>query len=394
MGSYDLIYEAALKATSEKDLHNRINELKKSKDFNINDKKRYKNEYEEFTVASTLARQGKKYDDQVEWLRKLGSDPNEIAKGYARAGRYSKVKDYRTQHKANDNDIARGYIFGSHDEQLQKLKADPKVIIHTFAVCGEKKTVNNLYKKYQSDISKDELQDLITHGYAEGGHHTLVNRCYTLYGDKVIPQIVHAYAKVGETKKVEDFLYKRDHHVTTEESLKTSKQREEAIVKGYAEGGHHLQAEARRKQFNVDPKILAEGYKLRGDDNKYKEYYKGKEFDLVQLLDRYLEKREKVIDAKGKIKEYKNFIPLFQKSYHQKKEAIDALKKAVNGEQVELSPHLSTLKDGELGQELRKFIKEGKANLLLNEDTEVNTVTDFVKALDEKNASKAQFKKK
>lgn len=103
--------------------------------------------------------------------------------------------------------------------------------------------------------------------------------------------------------------------------------------------------------------------------------------DLSLLLDEYLEKRKTVVNFDEETKEYfyGSFFSIFQKSYAQKREAVTALKQALNGEKVDLSEHLSTLRNGTLGNELRGFVKSGMANTIAGE--EVNTVSDFVQAL-------------
>ncbi|WP_131782354.1 hypothetical protein [Legionella gresilensis] len=101
---------------------------------------------------------------------------------------------------------------------------------------------------------------------------------------------------------------------------------------------------------------------------------------LVGILDSYLIDRKKLIQN-NKVKDYKNtYLPFFQKSYLQKVEAIEALKEALAGNPIDLKKHLSTLGDSNLGKELKKFVKSGQADVLVNK--EVQTVTDFINALD------------
>ena len=123
-----------------------------------------------------------------------------------------------------------------------------------------------------------------------------------------------------------------------------------------------------------------------------------KKYDIHYLLDSYLERRaavtEKgraaVTDSSAKTKEYfyGSFFSVFQKSFTQKKEAVTALKSALSGDSVDLSKHLSTLRNGNLGKELRAFIKSGMGYALVGK--EVNSVSDFVQALQEKTFHKVQ----
>ena len=62
------------------------------------------------------------------------------------------------------------------------------------------------------------------------------------------------------------------------------------------------------------------------------------------------------------------------------KEALAALKEALNEKPVNLLPHLSTLRSGKLGDAIRVFVKQGRADKLL-EDKSVYTVTDFIMEL-------------
>lgn len=113
-----------------------------------------------------------------------------------------------------------------------------------------------------------------------------------------------------------------------------------------------------------------------------------KKYNMNCLLDNYLKERTAVTDSTGETKKYfyGSFFSMFQKSFEQKKEAVHALQSALRGEQVDLSDHLATLRNGKLGNELRTFIKLGLGNALV--DKNVTTVSDFVRALQEKNAKK------
>ncbi|MGC1183272.1 hypothetical protein [Legionella sp.] len=98
-----------------------------------------------------------------------------------------------------------------------------------------------------------------------------------------------------------------------------------------------------------------------------------------------------MFDSSGKTKEYfyGSFLSIFQKSFTQKKDAVNALKSALNGEKVDLSEHLSTLRNGNLGKELRVFIKSGRGKALVGKD--VTTVSGFVQALQEKNSNQVKL---
>ncbi|WED42366.1 hypothetical protein [Legionella cardiaca] len=106
---------------------------------------------------------------------------------------------------------------------------------------------------------------------------------------------------------------------------------------------------------------------------------------LDDLLTSYLKQRAAVVDPEtGKTKDYFHsiFVP-FQKSFQQKSDAVEALKRALTGEKVDLDKHLSTLRNGKLGQDLRAFIKSGQADELVG-NKKVRTVREFVGALEAK----------
>ncbi|MBA2710410.1 MAG: ankyrin repeat domain-containing protein [Tatlockia sp.] len=104
--------------------------------------------------------------------------------------------------------------------------------------------------------------------------------------------------------------------------------------------------------------------------------------ELINIISSYLDNRSKKVDETGKIKIYLHtFIPqFFQKSFMEKENAVSALTKALNGDKVDLASHLSTLRNGDLGNQLRKFIKDGHANSIVG--FKVKTVREFVAALE------------
>lgn len=105
---------------------------------------------------------------------------------------------------------------------------------------------------------------------------------------------------------------------------------------------------------------------------------------LIEKLDTYLNSRSKIVGSSKTTVEYLygRLFSCFQKSFTQKSKAVNALKDALNGEVVDLKSHVSTLRNGHLGCELRAFIKAGKANEIVGK--QVNTVREFIAALDNK----------
>lgn len=116
-----------------------------------------------------------------------------------------------------------------------------------------------------------------------------------------------------------------------------------------------------------------------------------KKYDINCLLNSYLKERTTMVDSSGSKKNYfyGGFFTGFQKSFTQKKDAVTALQSALNGNNVDLSEHLSTLTQGNLGKQLQAFVKSGMGNAFVGK--EVNTVHDFVQALQDKNCNQAQL---
>ncbi|HHF7345215.1 TPA: hypothetical protein ACPSKB_001633 [Legionella feeleii] len=63
----------------------------------------------------------------------------------------------------------------------------------------------------------------------------------------------------------------------------------------------------------------------------------------------------------------------------QEETAIAAVQKALDNEETDLLPHLATLRQGELGSTIRRFVKSGAANALCGK--KISTVSELVKAL-------------
>lgn len=114
-------------------------------------------------------------------------------------------------------------------------------------------------------------------------------------------------------------------------------------------------------------------------------------YELNSLIDKYHHMRREQKDENGHTKEYLylDVLSFFQKSYQQKAEAIAVLQMVLRGEffdaagePLDLIAHLSTLRNGRLGNELRAFIQKGHADCIV--DQPVSTVTEFVYALQAK----------
>jgi hypothetical protein len=387
MSKHELIYKATLEATSKEDLKDKLNQFAKSnKRFSIDDKLRDVKTHHEFTVAGRLAYENKPENQKkIEWLRELNANPTEIAMGYAMAGAFGKAEEYRGKYQADPNKIIHAYILGNQKQYINAYlkfhNVSIKTIISALALTGDEGAIDRYYthceEKLKSKKALEELLSSICYYSAMGGHDRLVTKYYTKYEgntEALIPSIVEAYAVGGHHASVLNHLapiVKKKEDISSNLLFK-------AAAQGYAKGGHHKYVKQLYQCFpKIDPCWFAEGYKERGDTNKVKEY------DLNALLDAYLSERTALISNK-KTKNYKTIpLPFFQHSFQEKKEAVTALKRALNNEHVDdLMSHLSTLRNGNLGKSLRKFIKKGMADCLVGD--KVRTVTDFVIALDYK----------
>ena len=177
--------------------------------------------------------------------------------------------------------------------------------------------------------------------------------------------IALGYAIAGDNEKVEEYRTIHEANVSN-------------IAQGYAMVENHVKVEEYRTTHNANVNLIAHGYKLVGN------FIKQRDYDINFILNSYIKERADVCDSKGQTKEYyhNKFFTSFQKSFKKKTEAVNALQEALDGDNVDLSKHLSTLRNGKLGHELRKFIKSGKANGIVGK--KVNTVSEFVNALQEK----------
>jgi hypothetical protein len=429
--SFDLIYQTVLKATD-------FNRLQKQlKDLYIDVRKEHK---PFITVAAQLALDGK--DDRVEWMRRLGANPGHIVRVYAQMGKDLKVVEYRDNYDVGIAEIVEGYaLAGNHEKvklYLSLWNADIDSVAYAYAQAENHNKVKEcldagadigaIAEGYAVVANHDavlEYQNLgvdineIVAMYALAGNHQKVDEYLVSYPSEIsVDTIARCYAEAGYDQQVEEYQVK----YYADPNL---------IVEMYAEVGNHLKVEEYRTVYKVDVDFIASGYARGGNHNKVKEYYqvhkacsekiaqayneagyfkKYQEYsgfcehsnsspilgdedeiegeqvkkELYNLLSTYKEKRSQELDFSNKIKEYLhgNFFTFFQKSFTQKCQAIDVLSRALENKSVDLRPHLSTLRNGNLGKDLRRFIKEGKANSLFSKP--VTTVSDFVEELQKK----------
>jgi hypothetical protein len=337
---YDLIYNAAVEAEDENDLKNRLETIGA---YTFGARKTVKGFV--FTPIGELAFQGK--DKAANLLYKLGGSIDELVRGYILAGNDAKFQEYGLLYEA---EITLGGIARS------------------FAELGKHERVKECIDSYCSDEknteeNKKEFLNMIAYGYSASGFHEEATFYYNTY--KLDINLMALGCAIG------------GHHQRVEKYREECEASPEFIVKGYVLGGYHERVEHYRITHNVSPKRIAKEYSEIGNRDKACEY------DLKLFLKDYLDKRAQVLDNKGEIKQYfYGAFFVFQKSYQQKKEAVEALRSALdNHKGVDLSAHLSTLRNGRLGEGLRAFIKMGKADELVD-GKKVRTVRDFVATLE------------
>lgn len=427
---FDDIYKIVVEATDLNDLYPH----KITSRYHGNIDTRKKNE-PNITVAAQLAKEAEV--DKVEWLRLLGANVNAIAYGYALAGNDKQVEIYRTEHQASFEDIAEAYAqAGNHDrveEYREKYPGSEDAIARGYAKAGDDKRVEEYREKYQASVY------FIAAGYAEAGNHERVEAYLKDYKDSnMVASIAYSYARAGYHEQAEAYREKyRTSAISdiargyafagNDEQVEIYRTKYKASVNdiacGYAKSGNHERVGfyLRKHNLRADDILNAyinAGYELKGhgccdykDEFEYiYEPVEGDEQDEVdsekpqtaatgsveaatainKLLDDYLKNRRGVTDSSGETKQYfyNSFFFPFQKSFTQKAEAVRVLKRALDGNDVDLSEHLSTLRNGKLGEDLRRFIKSGGANALVEE--RVDTVSDFVRALQDKNRGEAR----
>lgn len=323
---FDVVYKITIESSNLEELKNKLEKFDLDLDARTTKKGLI------ITAGTQLAREG---NAKVKWLRQLGASVDMIAQGYALAGYHDQVKKYREKYKASVHYIAQGYAGGGYHDQVEayheKYKADVNDIAKYYALGGYHDQAETYREKHKANV------DYIAKGYALGGYHDQVET----YREKYKADVV-------------------------------------GIAQCYARAGYHDQVEEYRTKHGV----LPEGHK---------KIERQKQYDNINcLLDSYLKGRTAMTDSSGETKEYfyGSLFSVLQKSFTQKKNAVNALKSALEGHNVNLSEHLSTLRNGNLGNELRAFIKLGLGNALAGQ--EVTTVSDFVQALQDKNSNQAQ----
>jgi hypothetical protein len=442
---FDYLYELVSKAENFKSVE------KKLETFQLNgthiDATKVGKPY--ITVAAQLALDGK--FEQVEWLRRYGANPSHIVRAYAQAGYDDKVKEYFDKYDVAFEDIAEGYALAGNDKKVeeyrQKYHTDVDNIAYAYAQAKNDQKVNEYrdihhasvvaivegYALAGSDTKVEEYRknykiglNPIARSYARAGNDKKVEEYFDLGAE--INAIAEGYALSGNDEKVDEYCIGADINVIASSYAEIGRHDKvdrcrmfdcadvNKIAYAYARVGTHHKVEEYRKYHKASVDLIAEGYKEGCYFKKVKEYcdlYGAKvelnsswdssssssiqddekfKDELDQILENYKTIRTSERDSSGKTKKYLhgNFFGIFQKSFKQKCQAIEALKNALDNQNVNLMDHLSTLRNGNLGKKLREFVKAGKADPLVDES--VDTVSEFVQALQNKIALNAFHK--
>lgn len=374
----------------------------------------------DISAAGQLAYEGD--DERVQWLVELGASKAYAAAGYARAGKHKKVHEYAKDlyESPTDNDkiktkdlIAQAYVSAGFDiknipdpnvaDNLKNL--DPAALAIGYAAAGNDNKVQECYDalivKYQNTRNTQAYNASTNTKYSLEEATNIAN-----------PIIAYAYALAGNIKKAEKFFPTPEKPITNNNLTDDAKN----IASAYARAGNHRKVKELFDAYNLNMNEIYDIYNNVGNELRYNALYdfvinntiKDREAfgnaiispltkiqlhlrkandhkqELSNLIYKYLEDREQKADANDKTRQYLHgsFFP-FQKSFLDKKLAVNALQRSLDGEHIDLLEHLSTLRNGKLGKELRTFIKSGKANDLVD-GQKVHTVTEFITALHKK----------
>jgi hypothetical protein len=359
----DLIYQAAIKAESQKKLQKELQKIKglvgESKYF-IDTRKRDKQTGRQFTAASRLAFEN---NPKAIWLANLGANPLSLASSLVQGGHHERVKEF----------------YDRQDLQLEH-------ITFAYAANGNKEKAEEYYALYPKSDNpegmKKRARGTMIAGYASCGDDVEVEKgCAE---DKTyIADATQGYLLGENFPKIVEYLNKAKQNF----DLKDFSPLLNEIVRSLILLQEHKQIETLYQTFPGNDTLLmiATAY----DDNK--DLKQARKYNIGLLLDSYLTDRTQEMTKSNEIKEYRyELLPhIFQKSYREKKDAVEALQKALRGEPINLLDHLPILRDGNLGRALRTFIQEGKADditiknkpLVESGGAPLRTVTDFVEAL-------------
>jgi hypothetical protein len=403
---HELVYQAAKEANSKDDLKKKLDKLAKSHSSFFIDEVKVMFESSikavpeakilAFTAASRLAYEIANTSDEnndqlsIKGLCELGASAEEIAMGFAVAGDATRADAYHKLKNVDPAVLVYGFFLGQGWEKggalaqkyIDEYEVSPVVIAGALAARGDEKALDKYYEVISKDPKIDllELIQTICINAARCGNFSVVEDYKRFYPkdrtNDLLPFIVKGYAMAGSAHIMDNFL-----ELVGKEIPEIDNNLVVHAIKGYIEVGAHNNVKTLCQQLKLKPEIIAEAYIECGNTGRAKEY------SIQTLLNSYYEERSAVRDEKTKeIKQYKGLpIPFFQKSFKEKEEAITALVKVLNGEapaNFDLRQHLSTLRDGNLGKALRKFVKEGMADHFVGE--EVRTVTAFITALEKK----------
>jgi hypothetical protein len=401
---HELVYQAAKEANSKDDLKKKLDKLAKAHPgFFIDEPKstfyllkmevRPDLRWTRFTAASRLAYEvanSFKHSDaiKIDWLCQLGANAEEVAMSFALAGDEQRAKACQEAYNVDPASLVYALIFGQGinksvlaQEYIFTYEVSPFVIASALAARGEIEDLQDYYDDLltkQPKINLPELIQTICINAARYGHESIICRFRTFYpgNQKDLESFMVPGRAMAERPGImENFLKLVGRKISEMEYNLVIH-----AVKSYIAVGLHDKVKTLCQQLKLNPEIIAKAYIEHGNKGRAKEY------SIQELLNSYYDERKAILDKNNQPKQYKGLpIPFFQKSFDEKTAAITALVKVLNGEapaNFDLRQHLSTLRDGNLGKALRKFVKEGMADHFVGE--EVRTVTAFITALEKK----------
>lgn len=327
---------------------------------------------------------GRDYDKVMFYFENHGASPDEIACSYAAIGEHSQVDMFVKQHGAKVGYVIKGYAFGGYDDKVADLinsaenRKDMALdAVEGYAIAGNHDRICTLFNSYELGAT------WIAEHYAHAYYFDKSDHYIQAY-DGDADFIASIYAKLGNHKKVKEYINSKQKEIQDHISDIAN------IQEAYIVHGHINEADLCRTQTvqlldSAKAQILGSNVDSNDEEaDLCRTPAKAAKQVLIELLGSYQQKRAAVIDSSGKTKQYFHgvFFSAFQKSFSQKKSAVDDLISALEGNNVDLSKHLPILRNGNLGKILRAFVKSGAGNALVF-GKEVNTVSDFIRALGE-----------
>lgn len=261
------------------------------------------------TPAAVLARDGN--HGAVNLLSQWGASVDQIAYGYALAGRADEVSSYRTTYSASVNLIAYAYAKSGNFAAIECYRRDFHASVHWIAQGlaegGHVSEVERYHQQYgasviaiaigfarggyerEADICRQPPHnvsvDIIAKAFALGGHVNAVARYHQQYNASV-HSIAEGFAEGGHLKKAEEYLEdegaapaavafgcaKRGDYEAAEHYRQQYGVRPDIIAHRFARGGHWALVERYRSMYQLDVLEIAKAFARSGHWSEVKKY--------------------------------------------------------------------------------------------------------------------------